>query len=50
MAYLNGPDRLLLIRTLEEWFANAQAGIQCDSNPSAGIIALIKKPTDFKGP
>lgn len=48
---MNGPERLELIRTLEEWTANAQAGIACEPpSAAAGIIALIKRPSDKPDP
>lgn len=46
MAVMTGPDRLELIRTLEAWFANAQAGIRCSVDVTPNIIGLIKRASD----
>jgi len=46
MPVMNGDDRRELVSTLEEWADNARAGVQCSVDVSAGIIALIKRPSD----
>lgn len=46
MPVMSSPDRLELIRTLRQWTADAEAGIQCATDVPPGIIGLIKRASD----
>jgi len=43
---MNGPDRVTLVATLEQWAHNARAGVKCTSDVPGPIIALLKAPSD----
>jgi len=47
---MDADNRRELVSTLQEWLANANAGVKCTSNVSAGIIGLLKRASDKPDP
>lgn len=46
MPVMNAEDRRDLVTTLAVWLENAEAGVQCSTDVSPGIIGLIKRASD----